>query len=268
MSDDVPATSASRAPSPGEPVRPATPAAPAAPAAPGAPASPPRSAVKLEGLPVEMQILTTEHWSLLSARSLAYNEAFTRASMFLDLLGMSFVGLALLATATGFGDDFLIVAVIVLAFDFLVGILTYVRVMTANGEDFHAMHAMNRIRHGYLLVAPTVRPFFTSGTHDDVPGVMQSYGYSTDQGGGYLKQGLSTSSGMVGLVVTFVGGLLVAAVALLVGLPAMGALAAGVIGAVAVFAVAARWALALVANGQKTLETRFPTPPDGPTTAS
>ena len=62
------------------------------------------------------------------------------------LLGMSFVGLALLATAVGFGDDFLIVAVIVLAFDFLVGVsVAYVRVMAANGEDFYTMHAMNQI---------------------------------------------------------------------------------------------------------------------------
>lgn len=160
------------------------PQAPAPPVAPP-PAAPP---VALEGLPAELQILTAEHSSLLTTRSLAYNEAFTRASMFLDLLGMSFVGLALLATAVGFGDDFLIVAVIVLAFDFLVGVLTYARVMAANGEDFFTMHAMNRIRHGYLLVAPTVRPFFTSGTHDDVPGVMQSYGYSMDEGGGDLIQ--------------------------------------------------------------------------------
>lgn len=38
-----------------------------------------------------IQILSTEHWSLLSARSLAYNEAFTRGGMFLAFLSMSFV---------------------------------------------------------------------------------------------------------------------------------------------------------------------------------
>lgn len=238
----------------------------AAPIAPTAPVTPPRP-VKLDGQPAELQILTAEHSSLLTARSLVYNEAFTRASMFLDLLGMSFVGLALLATAVGFGSDFLVVAVIVLAFDFLVGVLTYVRVMTANGEDFYAMHAMNRIRHGYLLIAPSVRPFFTSGSYDDSDGVMQSYGYSSEDGGD-LIQGLSTSGGMVGLIVTFVGGLLAAAAALLAGVSAIGALIAGAIGSVVVFVVAAKWALDLVANGRKTLETRFPRPPDGSTSGS
>ena len=65
--------------------------------------------------PRALQILTTEHWSLLSARGLAYNEAFTRAGMFLAFLSMSFVGLALLAQAMGFSRDFLVVAAIVLS---------------------------------------------------------------------------------------------------------------------------------------------------------
>jgi hypothetical protein len=36
--------------------------------------------------PRALQILTTEHWSLLTARSLANNEAFTRGGMFLSFL--------------------------------------------------------------------------------------------------------------------------------------------------------------------------------------
>lgn len=47
------------------------------------PGSPEPPAARLLDDPRVLQILTTEHWSLLSARSLAYNEAFTRAGMFL-----------------------------------------------------------------------------------------------------------------------------------------------------------------------------------------
>src|SRR5687768_9183503 len=47
--------------------------------------------------PGVLQILSTEHWGLLSARSLVYNEAFTRVGSFLTLVSLSFVGLALLA---------------------------------------------------------------------------------------------------------------------------------------------------------------------------
>jgi len=60
--------------------------------------------------PRTITLLTTEHWSLLSAPSLAYNEAFVRAGMFLTFLSTSFVALALVAQAMSFGQGFLSVA--------------------------------------------------------------------------------------------------------------------------------------------------------------
>lgn len=66
--------------------------------------------------PRAVQILATEHWSLLAGRSLVYNEAFTRGGMFLSFLSMSFVGLALLAQAMSFTSDFLVITAVVLGF--------------------------------------------------------------------------------------------------------------------------------------------------------
>ena len=54
--------------------------------------------------PRAITLLTTEHWSLLTARSLAYNEAFTRGGMFLTFLSMTFVALALFSSAMSFGE--------------------------------------------------------------------------------------------------------------------------------------------------------------------
>ena len=48
-------------------------------------------------------ILATEHWSLLGTRSLIWNEAMSRTTVFLTVLSASIVALALLADATGFG---------------------------------------------------------------------------------------------------------------------------------------------------------------------
>ena len=78
--------------------------------------------------PRVIQILSTEHWSLLGARSLAYNEAFTRGGMFLTFLSMSFVALALLAQGMTFGSDFLTIAAVVL----FIGLTTYIRMGTSN----------------------------------------------------------------------------------------------------------------------------------------
>jgi hypothetical protein len=48
-------------------------------------------------------ILATEHWSLLGTRSLIWNEAMSRTTLFLTVLSASIVALALLADATGSG---------------------------------------------------------------------------------------------------------------------------------------------------------------------
>ena len=50
--------------------------------------------------PRALTILNTEHWSLMSARGLVYNEAFARAGMFLAFLSATLVAMGLVATAT------------------------------------------------------------------------------------------------------------------------------------------------------------------------
>ena len=125
--------------------------------------------------PRAIQILSTEHWSVLTARSLAYNEAFVRGGMFLTFLSMSFVALALLADAMAFGGDFLKVAAIVLGFDLIIGLATCGRIAGANSDDMRALHGMARIRNGYLQAAPIIAPFFTTATYDDADSVTEDY---------------------------------------------------------------------------------------------
>jgi hypothetical protein len=211
-----------------------------------------------------MQILATEHWSLLTARSLAYNEAFTRASMFLTFVSMSFVGLALLATATGFTSDFALIAVVVLGFDIVIALVTFVRVGQANLEDTLAMHGMNRIRAAYVRIAPEVNPFIVTGTTDDYPGVMKSYRVSDlDQSvRGNIMYGLSTSLGLVGLVTSGLAGLLGGVIAIAMGTGVIGAvlvgLAAGIVMLVLLVSYGYRGAMRAIGN----LDVRFPTPPE------
>src|SRR5262245_16445892 len=59
-------------------------------------------------------ILATEHWSLLAARSLIWNEAMSRATVFLTVLSASIIALALLADATGFGSQTRTLALVLL----------------------------------------------------------------------------------------------------------------------------------------------------------
>jgi hypothetical protein len=186
--------------------------------------------------PRTITLLTTEHWSLLSARSLAYNEAFVRAGMFLTFLSTSFVALALIAQAMSFGEDFLSVAALVLAFDFVVGLTTFLRMNGANLDDLRANHGMARLRHAYTQITPIVTPYFTTPTHDDIDAVTAVYGPISDRLMGQFVYGLSTSNGMIGLIVAMVGGVLTTVLAILVGVDRGVSIYFGVTGGVVVLA--------------------------------
>ncbi|MEO7295878.1 MAG: hypothetical protein ABIZ57_07025 [Candidatus Limnocylindria bacterium] len=214
--------------------------------------------------PRAIQILSTEHWSLLSARSLAYNEAFVRGGMFLTFLSTSFVALALFSTAMSLGDGFLAIAAIVLAFDFILGLLTYGRIIGANMDDMRAVHGMSRIRHGYTEIAPILAPYFTTGINDDEAGVMISYGNPPSAYPRVVLYGLTTSGGMIGLIVSLVGGVLAGVLALIIGASGTFSLLIGVISAVIVFVIIVAGAAGYLPRQTAALPVLFPTPQSDP----
>jgi hypothetical protein len=214
--------------------------------------------------PRTITLLTTEHWSLLSARSLAYNEAFVRAGMFLSFLSMSFVALALLAQAMSFGRGFLSVAALVLAFDLVIGITTYLRMNGANLDDLRANHGMARIRHAYTQIAPIVTPYFTTPTHDDVDAVTMVYGPISDRLSGQIVYGLTTSSGMIGLIVAMVAGVLASVLAMLIGVDAGTAIWIGVVGGLMALAGLIAYTATTIPRETARLTARFPTPETEP----
>ncbi len=220
--------------------------------------------------PRTISLLTTEHWSLLSARSLAYNEAFVRAGMFLTFLSMSFVALALLAQAMSFGRDFLSVAALVVGFDFIVGLTTFVRISHANLDDLRAVHGMARIRHGYTQITPIVAPYFTTPVHDDIEAVIAVYGPISSSPWGQLTYALSTSGGMVGLIVSMVGGVLATVIGMLAGVPGGSAIWIGLATAVIVMAALFVFTSRAIIREQARFTALFPTPgasavPEAPT---
>ena len=64
--------------------------------------------------PDAVAILATEHWSLIAARSLLWNEAYSRTTIFLGALSAAIVALALVANATGFGPRTATLALVLL----------------------------------------------------------------------------------------------------------------------------------------------------------
>jgi hypothetical protein len=120
-------------------------------------------------------ILATEHWSLLGTRSLIWNEAMSRTTVFLTVLSAAIVALALLADATGFGRRTTAVALVLLPVVFLLGLATYGRLVQINSEDVAITLAMNRLRYAYLVMAPDLGPYFSTGHHDDERGIATTH---------------------------------------------------------------------------------------------
>jgi hypothetical protein len=212
--------------------------------------------------PRALTILSTEHWSLLSSRSLAYNEAFTRGGMFLTFLSMSFVALALLAQGMSFGSQFLTIAAVVLAFDLVIGLATYGRINGANVDDLRAVHGMARIRHAYTEIAPITKPYFTAPTHDDVESVLSAYGTGPDTGLSLFLYGVTTSGGMIGLIVSMVGGVLAAVLGLIMGVSGDLAVWIGIGGGLLVFGLILVATFGAVPGHQRELGVMFPADKD------
>jgi hypothetical protein len=125
--------------------------------------------------PYRAQLLATEHWSLLASRSTTQSEVLFRITMLLTVVSAGLLSLGIVGQATGFSDAFAAFATAVLGFVNLVGVLTQVRVYNVGMEDLMYVLAMNRLRAAYVHLDPAIAPYFMASTHDDAPGMDQTY---------------------------------------------------------------------------------------------
>ena len=92
-----------------------------------------------------IQILATEHWSLLATRSLTYTESFSRVSMFFSVLSGAVISLALIAQAGRFGQVFLIAAILLLSTVLFVG-FAWIHIQSPDSEERVEAHYLVKWR--------------------------------------------------------------------------------------------------------------------------
>ncbi|HET7901902.1 MAG TPA: hypothetical protein VFL59_11995 [Candidatus Nanopelagicales bacterium] len=207
-----------------------------------------------------VQMLSTEHWGLLSARGLSWQETFSRSGLFLTVLSAGVVALALVGQATDFDSRFTGFAAVLLVVVYLVGAASVVRLAHSAVEEVHWIAGMNRIRHAYVELEPSLADYLVTSTHDDVHGILASMGAHRDVGlfGPRLAV---TTAGMVGVVNSVVAA---AGVGLVVAGLGGRTLLAVVLGVVA-FAVSTAALLGITsrayARAQRDLRPRFPSGP-------
>lgn len=217
-----------------------------------------------------LQILATEHWSLLATRALTYQESLGRVNMFLTILSGAVIALALVAQADHFGTVFVSIAIFMLSIVFFVGLLTVQRLLMLNRDDYMWVVAMNRIRNAYLALHPELEPHFSTSPHDDLTGVLQTLGVEPFGASriGSLFHSLVTLPGMLGLIVASVGGAIGGLIAAGFGAPPVVVLLVGVIFFLVAVAVVGIWGRSSVRRPSPSLKPRFPssgkTPPSRP----
>jgi hypothetical protein len=208
--------------------------------------------------PHALQILMTEHWSLLASRSLVYTESMSRTSIFVAALTGSVVSLALVGQATDFGDGFVAFALVLLPVVFFLGVVTVARLGQVNWEDAIWVQGMNRIRNAYLDIAPELEPYFVTSRYDDDLGVIQSSIAMREWPG--RSQGFIAVPGVVAVMDSVVAGAIAAIAVIGLGAGTALAFAVGVVLFLASLLAFFAWGRRMIAKGRDRFEPLFPTP--------
>jgi hypothetical protein len=203
--------------------------------------------------------LTTEHFTLQGSRSQTMSESAARASLFVFSVSSSLVALGFVAQVSDVGDAFNVFALAVLPTLYLLGAVTFVRMVECSAEDFRYGLAINRIRGYYKELAGDRANLFLLSGHDDGRGVFANMSLMEEK-----RTPLFAFSSAIAVIDGVVGGAAVAvALGALLDAPLGLAAAAGALVAVASVVGWIRYALRLLASGAAEVEPLFPSPAAG-----
>jgi len=209
---------------------------------------------------MRLQILSTEHWSLLASRSLAWNESFSRAGMFLSTLTGAIVALALVAQASAFGDAFTLFALVILPIVLFIGVATFIRLGASNYHDALCVIGMNRIRAAYLELAPDLERYFVMSAHDDARGAAITQAVQPGGGAMPLAHLIAATPAVVIILNAVLAGIITALAALRAGGDASAIFGVGVLGFLVAMALQSLYARRNIAKALSLMQPIFPTP--------
>ena len=143
-----------------------------------------------------LQFMTTEHFTLQTARAATVAEANGRAALFISAVSSGVVALAFIGQVSQMGEVFFLFALVLFPSLIFLGFVTFDRVLQTALEDWLYAVEINRIRRYYAEIAPEMKPYFIESTHDDdAASVLQAIGIKPKTWQYFL-----TGSGMVGII--------------------------------------------------------------------
>ena len=151
-----------------------------------------------------LQFMTTEPFTLQTARAVANAEITSRLQLYLGTLSSSIIALALTAQLSGLGVAFRAFALVLLPVVFFLGVVTHGRLLQVNAEWRLYGQGMNRIRHYFLELAPEMERYFVLPASDDPWVTLAAIGVQT--GGNPWWQALLTAGSMIVVVNSVLAG--------------------------------------------------------------
>jgi hypothetical protein len=123
-------------------------------------------------------LMTSEHFTLQSARSIINAEVMSRVNIYYTTLSAILVASAFLAQAPGMGYLFILFAWIAFPVTILLGVFTFARVIVLGRMDYTYIRAINRIRHFYVQATPEMAQYLLFPPYDDDRSVGSYGGYA------------------------------------------------------------------------------------------
>jgi len=174
--------------------------------------------------PAAVTFVTTEHFTLMGARSSTISESTSRATVFLGAVSGGLIALGLVATASKIGTAFYTFGLILLPTLAFVGLATFHRVLQSGNEDLAYARRIAQLREYYFDHAPELSGYLINPA-ERLPTPGRGIG---------LWQQFVTVAGMVAVITSVLagaaGGLLAAVTS---GRSLVAAIVAGVVVAAA-----------------------------------
>jgi hypothetical protein len=216
-----------------------------------------------DGQPAFMQALTTEHFTLQTARAVAVNEGNGRAALYIGALSSTLVALALVAQRSPLDHVFYAVAFTVLPAVLFLGLVTYVRVLQSSIEDILYARAINRIRHYYTEIDRSRAHYFLLSGRDDVRGALANMCIRDS-----WTQFLFTMPSAVAMINALLTGVMVAlAVVTAAGAPLAVTVPTGMVSGTTVLALHLAYQIRRFASMKAGVDAVFPSPRPRPAAA-
>jgi hypothetical protein len=142
-----------------------------------------------------VSFMTTEHFTLQSARGIINQEISSRVSSYFMTLSSVLIATAFLAQLADHPMVFQLFSVVAFPILLMVGELTFIRIMQLGMVDRVYIRAINRVRHFYLEAAPEAEKYLLFPPYDDEISLNRYGGYRFT-----LFAHLLSAGGIVGAV--------------------------------------------------------------------